>query len=151
LLALLGCRAPAGIQGRDLFDAAPAGGRLIYAETLYPREEFGWSALYALRDGDLKYIHGPLPELFDLGSDPGERTDLAAARASEVQRLAAALAAEGKQLAKPERLAAAAGLGERGDPEAAERLASLGYLGGTAAAEALPSVEGRSPREALGE
>ncbi len=152
VLGLLGKPIPAGVQGRDLLSASEAEtGRRVYAETLYPREEFGWSALYAIRDGNLKYVEGPVPELFDLAVDPKEETNLAQARTQDVRRLAATLAEDAVRLAKTERLAAAAGFSDRSDSDVLERLASLGYVGGGggATAEALPSVRGRNPRDAL--
>ena len=52
----------------------------LYAETLAPRLDFGWSDLRAWRDGRYKYIRAPRPELYDLEADPAETRDLAAAR-----------------------------------------------------------------------
>jgi arylsulfatase A-like enzyme/thioredoxin-like negative regulator of GroEL len=153
VLGLLGKPIPAGVQGRDLLSASDAetARRRVYAETLYPREEFGWSALYAIRDGDLKYVEGPAPELFDLAADPKEEANLAESRKQDARRLAAALAEDAARLVKTERLAAAAGFSDRSDSDVVERLASLGYVGGGAGStmEALPSVGGRNPRDAL--
>ncbi len=49
--------------------------RPIYSESQYPRR-FGWSALGAVRDARYKLIDGPMPELYDLKSDPGEQRDV---------------------------------------------------------------------------
>ncbi len=153
VLGLLGRPVPAGVQGRDLLAASAGDGahRRVYAETLYPHEEFGWSALYAVRDGDLKYVAGPRPELYDLAADPGERADLADARRQDARRLEATLAEDAARFVRADRLAAAAGLAGRDDPDVVDRLASLGYVGGgeTGASEALPAVGGRNPRDAL--
>jgi arylsulfatase A-like enzyme len=95
----------------------------LYAETLAPALDFGWSDLRAWRAGRYKYIKAPRPELYDLAADPGEEHDLAAHQPARVQSMARALAA-----------ALAAGVeGETRqavDPNAAERLRALGYVQG---------------------
>ena len=154
---LLGIEPPKRVQGRDLFDTA-AGQREVslYAETLYPHEEFGWSALYALRRGELKYIAAPTAELYDLTQDPGETKSLAEARPEETRKLAAELTSRGMELLDNENLAAAAGLSEGDEEESIARLESLGYVAGGAAADlvgesstALPAVGGRNPRDGV--
>ena len=45
----------------------------LYAETLAPRLDFGWSDLRAWRDGRYKYVRAPRPELYDLEADPLKR------------------------------------------------------------------------------
>ena len=166
-LALLGEPPPRETEGRDLFAAqtgaarsdppaaAPAAApRTLYAETLYPFEEFGWSALYALRDGDGKYIESTRPELYDLAADPREGKNLAPgepARAAAMQR---ALRAQAAGLVRHERLSAAAGFGGGTDPETIARLESLGYAAGgpggaNSGDEALPGLQGRNPRDAM--
>ncbi|MFN7967246.1 MAG: sulfatase-like hydrolase/transferase [Acidobacteriota bacterium] len=155
VLPLLGVQTPAGLQGVDLLapnvDLAK---HTIYAETLYPFEEFGWSALYALRDQDRKLIEAPTRELYDLSSDRREGKNLAAIDKTTTLAMAAALQAKASGLVNAERLATAAGFDGGNDPETIARLESLGYVAGGAAASsggeaALPSVEGRNPREAL--
>jgi arylsulfatase A-like enzyme len=71
-----------------------------------PRRIFFWrSGTYeTVRDGDWKLQVSQNPAriwLFELGSDPTERTDLSARRPDQVQRLRAELAAHDRQLAKP--------------------------------------------------
>jgi arylsulfatase A-like enzyme len=92
----------------------------LYAETLAPRLDFGWSELRAWRDGRYKYIRAPRPELYDVAADPGEKEDLAVRQPEVLDRMAAAL----------DRALAAAGESSTPralDPEAAERLRALGY------------------------
>jgi tetratricopeptide (TPR) repeat protein len=43
-----------------------------YLETYFPRENYGWSELIGLIEGDWKYIKAPKPELYSLKADPGE-------------------------------------------------------------------------------
>src|SRR5713101_4816300 len=50
--------------------------RALYAETLGPLLDHGWSGLRALRRGRWKLVDAASPELFDLAADPGERRDL---------------------------------------------------------------------------
>ena len=66
---------------RGLFDRAlPAAEPVeLYAETLSPRLTQGWSEMRAVIEGDQKYVHGARPEMYDLGADPDELRDLAAA------------------------------------------------------------------------
>ena len=97
--------------------------RALYAETLAPRLDFGWSDLRAWREGGFKWIRAPKPELYALGEDPAEEKN----RASEDSSLARSLDA-----ALSKTLAAA---GERNasrvpDSEGTERLRALGYVQG---------------------
>jgi arylsulfatase A-like enzyme len=140
------------LQGRDLL-APQTVHPSLYAETLYPKEEFGWSALYALREGDLKYVAGPTPELFDLAADAAETSNRSDARVDDARRLAGALRVEAARLAEGRaQLAAAADLGKGPDAEAVARLESLGYVAGGATAgesSALAGIGGRAPRAAM--
>lgn len=123
---------PPEIQGRSLApllrapaanDAGP-GRSVLYAETLSPRLSNGWGELRALYRDDLKYIHGPRPELFDLGQDPGETRNRITELAREAESLRQDLATFlGHQ---PKSLSANAVKGEDADIRA--RLAALGYL-----------------------
>jgi arylsulfatase A-like enzyme len=124
LLDLAGGRGPA-LPGRSLRatvdgTAEPAG---LYAETLAPRLDFGWSELVSWREGGAKYIRAPRPELYDLVADAAESTDLARHDPQRVARMEAALAAA--LAIAGERPAAS-----RADAEAVERLRSLGYVMG---------------------
>ena len=64
-----------GFPGRSLLggDKGPAA---LYAETLAPRLDFGWSDLRSWRNGRHKFISAPKPELYDVGADPGETRNL---------------------------------------------------------------------------
>jgi choline-sulfatase len=98
----------------------------LYAETLAPRLDFGWSDLRAWRDGRYKYIRAPRAELYDVVADPFESRDIAAAHPEVVARMREGL----------DRAIGASGEAESRrapDPEAAERLRSLGYVQGPSA------------------
>jgi tetratricopeptide (TPR) repeat protein len=108
------------LRGAMAGGAAPGG---LYAESLAPQQEFGWSDLRSWREGSMKYIRAPRPELYDVDADPGETRDVAAARPEDVARMERALA---KVLADAGEVQARRGP----DPEAAERLRALGYVQG---------------------
>ncbi len=120
---------PAGatsLPGRDLLAeirSSPPAPAPLYAETLAPRLDFGWSDLRAWRDGRYKYVRAPRPELYDIEADPGETRNLAASEPVVRQRMADALEAGLKRLGETEAW--------RGpDSEARERLRALGYVQG---------------------
>ena len=82
LLSLLKLPVPSGLDGVDLTQPLPP--RPIFAETFHGTMEHGWAALFAVYDGNYKYIHGPTPELYDIVADPFETTNLLSARADLV-------------------------------------------------------------------
>ena len=98
---------------------------VAYAESYYPLDSFGWHELRALITSQFKYIDAPGAELYDLRSDPEERTNIiarnsavAAALRERLSELETRFAAQGKP-------AGAQPL----DPETLEKLKSLGYVG----------------------
>ena len=113
----LGLETPPEAKGASLL-RLPAS-RSLYAETLYPRLQLGWSDLRSVVDERYHYIEGPRPELYDLTRDPGETRDLAAAEAALAARMRQALA----------RVPAGSTAPGDVDPAAAQRLATLGYVG----------------------
>ena len=126
VLDLLGLQAPADLPGRSLLpviagseDAAPES----YLESLSPWLNRGWAPLRGVVDGGLKYVDLPLPEVYDLAADPGERKNLAASRPQELDRLRGRLA----RLRVGE---VAAGARVQEDESALERLRALGYVSG---------------------
>ncbi len=106
------------IEGRAMADAP------TYSESLFASLNLGWAPLHSWRTRSLKLIAAPVPELFDLASDPHEEHDLAATRPESVTELErplhAALAAPAPDAASTQ------------SPDAAERLRALGYLAGSA-------------------
>lgn len=94
-----------------------------YIETYFPRENYGWSELVGLVDGDWKYIRAPKEELYNLKSDPGERENVIgkenrvarekrAKLADVLARYSSGMKSEKKELTSEEK----------------EKLRSLGYL-----------------------
>ncbi|MEP6770054.1 MAG: tetratricopeptide repeat protein, partial [Acidobacteriota bacterium] len=92
-----------------------------YFESLSANFNRGWAPLRGLVRGRQKYIELPIPELYDLETDPGESRNLAPARSDALRRL------------RKELLAIPAGPtapGPVGSDEAV-KLRSLGYLSGS--------------------
>jgi choline-sulfatase len=120
------------------------GARALYAESLAPLFDFGWSPLRSLRVNDIKYIAAPKPELYDIPHDAAEAHNVVtehpdtvatmAARLDQTHPLTASADAGGPDAAKPAARAAAGAGSAAGaahapqDAEALARLRSLGYL-----------------------
>jgi choline-sulfatase len=133
-------RESSGMQGRSL--TAWLMGKTdadldSLVETLYPRENYGWSELVGLVSGPWKFIQAPKPELYDLGRDPGETENLFAASAAKAGEMAKKLEQEIVRLSSGPQ--APAGLAAD-SAEVRERLKSLGYVNFAPArpGEALP-------------
>ena len=76
LLQRLGLAVPPGLDGRSfapLLEGKPrTASRKYFIEAVQPHEAYGWSALFAVLDGDHKVMVGQRSESFDLGVDPDE-------------------------------------------------------------------------------
>ena len=122
ILALLGLPKPATVSGTSLLDLDDTreAGRVIYAETLYPRLQLGWSDLHSLLDARYQYISGPRPELYDLVRDPAEKNDLIGSKAQVAAHMASELQGFPQGNTKPSAV----------DAETLRRLSALGYIGG---------------------
>ncbi|MEE8583991.1 MAG: tetratricopeptide repeat protein, partial [Acidobacteriota bacterium] len=96
----------------------------IYAESYYPRFQFGWSQLRTLIRGQHKYILAPQPELFDLESDFAEKHNQASENQALANRLREEFQAFAGRLQNPE---GASSSQSEVDPATLERLRSLGY------------------------
>jgi arylsulfatase A-like enzyme/Tfp pilus assembly protein PilF len=128
VLDAVGIAPPAGLDGVNLLSAIETGRRVAppsYFEALSASLNRGWAPLVGVASGSLKYIDLPIPELYDVASDPAESRNLASSRPTELRQMQALLG----QLRADDR-------GITRAPESAdtrERLRSLGYLTGTAA------------------
>jgi len=129
LLQILGFPRPESVQGAGqvalLEGTVPTETRFSFGETLLPRNQYGWSALFSLRTGQHKWIEAPRPELYDLKKDPEERNNLFHSQqglALQLKQHRSALAAQysGNRAAEA-RLKVS-------DPEAFQRLLGLGYV-----------------------
>ena len=136
----LGLDQSAELFGGDLLDLPGepepgAASRQIVSESVYPRIHFGWSDLASIVEGDLHFIESPVPELFRLSDDPGERNNVIQEERAAARRMRGALEAVDRSLSSP----------VEDDPEVRRRLESLGYLsGGVRAGEGpLPDPKSR--------
>ena len=89
ILDFLHIAAPPSFEGVSLLPGH--GKRMIYGESVYPQETFGWAALRSLQSRDYKYIYAPRAELYDLSKDPGERVNILAAHPAEARTMKAQL------------------------------------------------------------
>lgn len=127
---MAGLPVPAEVQGRSLVSSlftpgAAATDRLAYSETFYPRYHYGWSDLRSVQDGRFKLILAPVPELYDLASDPREEknlVDLEKKVFEDLSTRAEALMAEAGRNGLEVDL-------QKVDEETREKLAALGYVG----------------------
>lgn len=79
ILDMLDTTLPKDIQGVSLLpfmEGKKKDDLSSYIESYYPRENFGWSELVGLIDGEWKYIKAPQEELYDLKQDPREEKNL---------------------------------------------------------------------------
>ncbi len=150
-----GASHPAALDGADGTSLAAAfsgkgpapADRAVFAESHIPQLEFGWSGLRAVVRGTRKYIDAPRPELYDVGADPAEAKDLAAADAAGARALRAGL----DDLVRRGVAAGPAQSAERalGSAEQ-ESLRSLGYVasgGKQGASRALVDPRGVDPKD----
>jgi len=121
LLALAGLPADGALDGANLLAAPDL--RPRYAETWYPRHQFGFAELRALQTPRWRYILAPREELYDWRADPSELHNVASEHPDVVATLKEALT---KRVIAPSARGAT-------DAEVASALAALGYLSGPTA------------------
>jgi arylsulfatase A-like enzyme/Tfp pilus assembly protein PilF len=124
----LGVPLPPDLPGRSLLPLAagePQAPASSYFEALTAAANRGWAPLHGVVRDERKYIDLPLPELYDLRSDPAEQANLVASRPEGVLALRSLLSSLLVEPERPERQAESA--------ETRERLRSLGYLTASAA------------------
>jgi arylsulfatase A-like enzyme len=122
---------PKQVQGESLLGLMKAGGAAApawgegtaYAQSEYPRTEYGWSAERALRAGKYLYIQAPRRELYDQSTDAGADHNLAATSAAVAETMASQMEAL-LQKTSSSREAPVAAL----DPAAQQALGALGYM-----------------------
>ena len=127
VLDAVGVTPPEGLDGASLLAAIETGRPAAtpsYFEALSASLNRGWAPLVGILSGSLKYIDLPIPELYDVTSDPAESQNLASSRPKELRQMQALLG----QLRAGDRGIARV----RENAETRERLRSLGYLTGSA-------------------
>jgi tetratricopeptide (TPR) repeat protein len=130
VLDALGLAAPKDASGQSLLALASGTGaapEASYFEALSSSVNRGWAPLTGLAQDRFKFIDLPIPELYDLESDPHELKNVAATEPRVLEAIRSHLA----------RLRAADHGTARGqeDAETRERLRSLGYASATAPAK----------------
>jgi arylsulfatase A-like enzyme/Flp pilus assembly protein TadD len=134
VLRVLNIQDRASVQGRALQpDRAVSPNRADIAETLLPFLGYGWSPLRSYREGNIKLIDAPRPELYDLAADPKETQNLASGDQATAGKLRALLGESTGRLsaAKPPPQSDV-------DAETSERLRSLGYVSASRPASGIP-------------
>jgi tetratricopeptide (TPR) repeat protein len=128
LLDVVSAPIPEGLPGRSLLPLlarrGEGSGRTSYFEALSASLNRRWAPLHGLREGRLKFIDLPLPELYDLEADPAEARNLVASRPQDLERLRGRLAALRVEDRGIRRVAE--------NRETVERLRALGYVSGRA-------------------
>jgi tetratricopeptide (TPR) repeat protein len=110
----------------------------VYAESMSPNLQFGWSSIHSLRTTQYKYIDTPKAELYDLTEDPGEQTNLLQQYPDIVREMKEALDRLMEETSRGAPTPQAANL----DKETVERLAALGYIGAPIASKKASDEEG---------
>ena len=149
LLDLLGLPIPDDLDGTStlpLLAGEPADPTPIYAESLFPRLNFGWSGSRSWRRGSWKYIEAPQPELYDLARDPAETRNLVSERAEVARELHRELR---KFLARGGELSS---VSLEVDEQTRMQLDALGYVGGEGIRrdDELWDFEAADPKEMIG-
>src|SRR5712691_4880972 len=71
-------------QSHGLLASETEHDQTAYSETFYPFSSFGWSPLHALETSRYHYVDAPIPELYDVTSDPEEKNNVAAQQTATV-------------------------------------------------------------------
>lgn len=119
LLEASGVEIPPEVAGRSLFSGGDDS-VVQYFESLTPTFSSGFAPLRGVVASGFKFISLPLPELYDLGSDPDESRNLVETEMERVRELARKLPVESQWPPRRGEVSA----------EAAAALRSLGYLAG---------------------
>jgi arylsulfatase A-like enzyme/Tfp pilus assembly protein PilF len=130
VLDAVGADADPALQGSSLLpvvNSGDRGDRPSYFEAMTYNLVRGWAPLRGVLQARTKYIDLPLPELYDLGADPHEQSNLVTTQHDRAQVLVNLL--RGYNTALPNRPG-------QETAEAAAALRSLGYVSGSAAVKA---------------
>jgi len=145
LLDLAGQPPLAGMQGTSLVPLA-LGRRVAppsaYSETYFPLFYMNWSPLRSIQDDRWKFIDAPAPELYDVTSDPAERTNLAGREPARVDAMRRAL----QQVTGG---GAGAMTVRKIDAETVQKLAALGYIGATDTGDSAAGDAARADPKAM--
>jgi len=147
ILDMLNIPVPEKVQGTSLLPFMSGKKKddlSSYIETYFPRENYGWSELVGLVDGDWKYIRAPKEELYNLKADPEEIKNVMstdnnvaiekrAKLEDAIAKYSSGIKSEKKELTSEEK----------------EKLRSLGYLSQTTGAPQGPLPDPKDMAEEL--
>ena len=129
---VIGVPKPSFLQGNSLLPVL--GGkklsdRTIYFESMNPFYSHGWAPLMGFIQNKNKFIESPIPELYDLGEDFDELTNLAEQKKldsyrKQLEEIILDFSSAGNIRAK-----------ENPDAETVEKLKSLGYISSSSGSE----------------
>jgi len=147
-LDLLGLNAPSEFDGRSALSTVTGGGGTLtaYVEAMDANLTRNWAPLAGLVAGDYKLIDLPIPELYNLRSDPRETTNLYAAEPERARTLDSLL--RGMTTSFASRGAAAQRTMLSAD--ARQRLQSLGYVASSADPGARTFTDADDPKTLIG-
>jgi len=138
VLEILRIPAPEGIPGRSLLGPA-TGDTSTYFEALSAWLNRGWAPLFGRIEGGRKAIDLPLPELYDLEADPGEKNNLAGKNREAHREIVGRIPAAARET--PGR--------DTPDREVVEKLRNLGYLAGGPAPAPAKFDESLDPKKLI--
>lgn len=146
ILDILKIAVPKQVQGKSLLSTLkrfPSRDWPNYMESYFPKENYSWSELIGLIDGEWKYILAPKEELYNLKKDPNEKSNLAEQKRSVINNLRKKLNSHIQTYSSPF-------LASRIKPtlEETEKLKSLGYVAG---AEEVPKGNLPDPKDKIEE
>jgi arylsulfatase A-like enzyme/Flp pilus assembly protein TadD len=121
ILHRLGVSVPPALPGRPLLPGNASADS--YFEAISASLNRGWAPLVGLIHGGRKYIDLPVPELYDLGADPGEKQNLAETDRRDLFAIRKLLS---------DNAPAAQNIKRSVDPAEKAQLMSLGYISGSA-------------------
>ena len=111
-------------QSPGLLDAGGGDDNAAYSESFYSFSSFGWSPLHALQTSRYHYIEAPVPELYDVVADPGEKNNLASQQTATVAVLKDKLQTMLRRNPFKPAESGSSGL----NPDALAKLSALGYV-----------------------
>jgi arylsulfatase A-like enzyme/Flp pilus assembly protein TadD len=120
ILHRLGVLVPPALPGRPLLSGG--GSADSYFEAISASLNRGWAPLVGLIHGGQKYIDLPVPEIYDLAADPGEKQNLAETDRRDLFAIRKLLS---------DNAPAAQNIKRSVDPAEKAQLMSLGYISGS--------------------
>ncbi len=146
ILQAAGIAIPKEVQGESLLGMihATPGDRPMYAESDYAYTSFGWSSLRSLRTGKYLFVEAPRRELYDQGTDPQAKSNLAPTSKAVADTLEGQLDAF-RQKTSTSREAPTATL----DDDQQAKLASFGYFADNAPTAAGAKTSSIDPKDKI--